>query len=157
MRTRTRVCLLALCAALLTGCGGRTVGAKAYDPAAAAQALLDAKVFDQELEVLDADLAGSYLGLSSEPEEAVVYTSLEGGYEELAVLRMADAEAAAAALEAVQAHVSDRREREAETQYKPEDLPKLEKALTEQAGNTVLLVVCADYDAAQKALDALGS
>ena len=153
MRTRTRVCLLALCAALLTGCGGRTAGAKAYDPAAAAQALLDAKVFDQELEVLDADLAGSYLGLSSEPEEAVVYTSLEGGYEELAVLRMADAEAAAAALEAVQAHVSDRRE----TQYKPEDLPKLEKALTEQAGNTVLLVVCADYDAAQKALDALGS
>lgn len=93
MRTRTRVCLLALCAALLTGCGGRTAGAKAYDPAAAAQALLDAKVFDQELEVLDADLAGSYLGLSSEPEEAVVYTSLEGGYEELAVLRMADAEA----------------------------------------------------------------
>lgn len=105
MRTRTRVCLLALCAALLTGCGGPT----------------------------------------------------EGGYEELAVLRMADAEAAAAALEAVQAHVSDRRESEAETQYKPEDLPKLEKALTEQAGNTVLLVVCADYDAAQKALDALGS
>ena len=143
MRTRTRVCLLALCAALLTGCGGPTEGAKAYDPAAAAQALLDAKVFDQELEVLDADLAGSYLGLSSEPEEAVVYTSL--------------AEAAAAALEAVQAHVSDRRESEAETQYKPEDLPKLEKALTEQAGNTVLLVVCADYDAAQKALDALGS
>ena len=95
--------------------------------------------------------------MSSEPEEAVVYTSLEGGYEELAVLRMADAEAAAAALEAVQAHVSDRRESEAETQYKPEDLPKLEKALTEQAGNTVLLVVCADYDAAQKALDALGS
>lgn len=123
MRTRTRVCLLALCAALLTGCGGPTAGAKAYDPAAAAQALLDAKVFDQEL----------------------------------AVLRMADAEAAAAALEAVQAHVSDRRESEAETQYKPEDLPKLEKALTEQAGNTVLLVVCADYDAAQKALDALGS
>ena len=121
MRTRTRVCLLALCAALLTGCGGPTAGAKAYDPAAAAQALLDAKVFDQEL----------------------------------AVLRMADAEAAAAALEAVQAHVSDRRESEAETQYKPEDLPKLEKALTEQAGNTVLLVVCADYDAAQKALDAL--
>lgn len=87
----------------------------------------------------------------------MVYTSLEGGYEELAVLRMADAEAAAAALEAVQAHVSDRRESEAETQYKPEDLPKLDKALTEQAGNTVLLVVCADYDAAQKALDALGS
>ena len=41
MRTRTRVCLLALCAALLTGCGGPTEGAKAYDPAAAAQALLD--------------------------------------------------------------------------------------------------------------------
>ena len=87
MRKRTMVCLLALCAALLSGCGGPTEGAKAYDPAAAAQALLDAKVFDQELEVLDADLAGSYLGLSSEPEEAVVYTSLEGGYEELAVRR----------------------------------------------------------------------
>ncbi len=157
MRKRTMVCLLALCAALLSSCGGRPAEAKAYDPAAAAQALLDAKVFDQELEALDAGLAGPYLGLSAEPEEAVVYTSLEGGYEELAVLRMADADAAAAALEAVQAHVSDRRESEAETQYKPEDLPKLEKALTEQAGNTVLLVVCADYDAARAALDALGS
>ena len=108
MRTRTRVCLLALCAALLTGCGGPTEGAKAYDPAAAAQALLDAKVFDQELEVLDADLAGSYLGLSSEPEEAVVYTSLEGGYEELAVLSFADEAAAQTALEEVQAHVFDK-------------------------------------------------
>ena len=49
MRKRTMVCLLALCAALLSGCGGPTEGAKAYDPAAAVQALLDAKVFGQEL------------------------------------------------------------------------------------------------------------
>ena len=153
--------LTALALALLLGLsacsGGKSTAPTAYDPAATSKALLDSGAFAQELEALDADMAAPYLGLSQEPEEAVVYTSLEGGYEELAVLRMADAEAAAAALEAVQAHVSDRRESEAETQYKPEDLPKLEKALTEQAGNTVLLVVCADYDAAQKALDALGS
>lgn len=154
MKRKPAACLLALCL-LLSGCGGQGGDAKSYDPAATAQALLDAQVFDQELEALDADMAAPYLGLSAEPEQAVVYTSLSGGYEELVVLQLADEAAAAAALEALNTHLQDRLESEQQVQYKPEDLPKLEQALVEQAGSTVLLLVCADYDAARETLDGL--
>ena len=100
-------------------------------------------------------MAAPYLGLSQEPEEAVVYTSMEGGYEELAVLSFAEESAAQTALEEVQTHVAALVETETDTQYKPEDLPKLQSARTERAGNTVLLVVAAYYDKVQEALDGL--
>ena len=157
MKVKPIACLLAL-GLLLSGCGGQGGGAaQTYDPASTAQALLDAQVFDQELEALDADMAVPYLGLSAEPEQAVVYTSLSGGYEELVVLQLADESAAATALEELSTHLQDRLESERQVQYKPEDRPKLKQALAEQAGNTVLLLVCADYDAARETLDGLAS
>ena len=143
---------LALC--LLAACGSSETG-KAYDPAATAQALLDSGAFTQALGELSADMAAPYLGLSQEPEEAVVYTSMEGGYEELAILSFAEESAAQTALEEVQTHVAALVETETDTQYKPEDLPKLQSARTERAGNTVLLVVAAYYDKVQEALDGL--
>ena len=151
--------LTALALALLLGLsacsGGESTAPAAYDPAATSKALLGSGAFAQELEALDADMAAPYLGLSQEPEEAVVYTSLEGGYEELAVLSFADEAAAQTALEEVQAHVAAQVETETETQYKPEDLPKLQSARTEQAGNTVLLVVAADDGKVQEGLEGL--
>ena len=99
----------------------------------------------------------AYLGLEDAPTAAAVYTSLEGGYEELAVLTMADEEAAAAAKTAVEAHVAAQTDTETEVQYKPEDLPKLKDAVVRQAGNTVVLVVAADYDAVSAVLDGDGS
>ena len=153
--------LTALALALLLGLsacsGGKSTAPTAYDPAATSKALLDSGAFAQELEALDADMAAPYLGLSQEPEEAVVYTSLEGGYEELAVLSFAVqvSDTGIGMSEEVQAHVAAQVETETETQYKPEDLPKLQSARTEQAGNTVLLVVAADYDKVQEALDGL--
>ena len=150
--------LAALTLALLLGlsaCSGGAPAAAAYDPAATAEALLGSGAFTQELGELESDMAAPYLGLTQEPEEALVYTSLEGGYEELAVLSFADETAAQTALEEVRAHVAAQVETETETQYKPEDLPKLNSARTEQAGNTVLLVVAADYDKVQEALDGL--
>ena len=151
--------LTALALALLLGLsacsGGKSTAPTAYDPAATSKALLDSGAFAQELEALDADMAAPYLGLSQEPEEAVVYTSMEGGYEELAILSFAEESAAQTALEEVQTHVAALVETETDTQYKPEDLPKLQSARTERAGNTVLLVVAADYDKVQEALDGL--
>ena len=151
--------LTALALALLLGLsacsGGKSTAPTAYDPAATSKALLDSGAFAQELEALDADMAAPYLGLSQEPEEAVVYTSLEGGYEELAILSFAEESAAQTALEEVQTHVAALVETETDTQYKPEDLPKLQSARTERAGNTVLLVVAAYYDKVQEALDGL--
>lgn len=151
---RRALCALACALALLAGCSsGGSAAPKEYDVAATAQALRDSGAFSQELEALDADMVSAYLGLETEPEEAAVYTSLEGGYEELAVLKMASEDDAKAALEAVQAHVKAQRDTEADVQYKPGDLPKLESAVTRQAGKTVLLVVADDYDKVQAALE----
>ena len=150
-----KICSLALALGLsLTACGGGGAETQqSYDPAAATEALLESGAFEQELSRLDADMVSAYLGLEDEPEAAAVYTSLEGGYEELAILTMADEEAAAAAKTAVEAHVTAQTETETEVQYKPEDLPKLKDAVIRQAGNTVVLVVAADYDAVSAVLD----
>ena len=148
--------LLAALLLVLPACSGGESSAAPYDPAATAQALLESGAFQQELGSLAPEMAVPYLGLTQEPEEAVLYTSMEGGYEELAVLSFADEAAAQTALGEVEAHVAAQAETEAEVQYKPEDLPKLNDARVEQAGDTVLLVVAADYDKVQAALDALG-
>ena len=147
------ILLAVLALAALAACGGKDPAPAGYDPETTAQALLDAGAFDQELAQLDADLVPAYLGLEDEPEAAVVYTSLEGGYEELAILTMADEEAATAAKTAAEAHVAAQTETETEVQYKPEDLPKLKDAVVRQAGSTVVLVVAADYDAVSAVLD----
>lgn len=153
---KTLTGLLSVLILVLSACsGGESTAPAAYDPASTAQALLDSGAFTQELGELAPDMAVPYLGLTEEPEEAVIYTSMEGGYEELAVLTFSDEAAAQTALENVQTHVSAQVETEADTQYKPEDLPKLNGARTEQAGNSVLLVVAADYGKVQEALDGL--
>ena len=150
------ILLAALALAALAACGGKDPAPAGYDPESTSKALLESGAFEQELSQLDADMASAYLGLESEPEAAVVYTSLEGGYEELAVLTRAAAEAAAAAKTAVAAHVAAQTETETEVQYKPEDLPKLKEAVVRQAGSTVVLVVAADYDAVSAVLDGDG-
>lgn len=150
------VVLTALTLAVLAACGGKDPAPSGYDPQTTAQALLDSGAFTQELSQLDADLVSAYLGLESQPEEAVVYTSMEGGYEELAVLTMADEGSAVSAKQAVEEHVTAQTETETEVQYKPEDLPKLKDAVIRQAGNTVVLVVAADYDAVSTVLDGNG-
>ena len=150
------VILTALALAALAACGGKDPAPAGYDPETTAKVLLDSGAFTQELSQLDADMVSAYLGFEQEPKEAVVYTSLEGGYEELAVLAMADEDAAAGAKEAVEAHVTAQTETETEVQYKPEDLPKLKDAVIRQAGNTVVLVVAADYDAVSTVLDGNG-
>lgn len=151
------ILLAALALLVLAACGGKAPEAAGYDPETTAKALLDSGAFTQELSQLDADMVQAYLGLEDEPTAAAVYTSLEGGYEELAVLTMADEKAAAAAKTAVEAHVAAQTDTETEVQYKPEDLPKLKDAVVRQAGNTVVLVVAADYDAVSAVLDGDGS
>lgn len=146
------LCFLGAALLLLAGCSSGKGEATEYVPADTAQALLDSGAFDQQLAALDPDMAAAYLGLAADPEEAAVYTSLEGGYEELAVLKLSDGDAAKAALDALTAHVAAQAATEADVQYKPEDLPKLEKAMVRKVGNTVLLVVAADYEKVEAAL-----
>lgn len=140
--------LLTLCAA----CSASQPEPAAYDPAATSKALLDSGAFAQALESLDADMIVPLYGLTVEPEEAAAYASLEGGYEQFAVLRMADENAAKTALDTLKSYISAQQETEADVQYKPEDLPKLENAMARQAGATVLLVVAEDYGKVETAL-----
>lgn len=147
--------VLALCL-LLAACGGGEGTAEGYDPTATAQALLDAGVFTQAVDTLDLETACTalYGGLDVETvEEGVVYASLTAGAEELAVLKLNSESAAETALAALENRVAE--QKEALESYQPEEVGKLDKAIVERRGNTVLLVVAGDSTLAQSTLEGL--
>ena len=138
---------------LLSACGGG--GAAPFDPASAAQALRDSGAFTEALEETDLDTSCMLYGLDADTVTgSAVYTSLSAGAEEIAVLTLKDKDGADAALAALKARVED--QTEALRDYQPAEVSKLENAIVEQRGNSVLLAVTADHDAAQAAVDALG-
>lgn len=147
-----------LLGALLTACGGGgESAAKPYDPASTAKALLDSSAFSEPLEAMGADLVcGPLYDIdAANVTDSAVYTSLTAGAEEIAVLTLKDEDTAKTALEALKTRVSD--QTEALKDYQPEEVAKLDKAIVEQKGNSVLLVVAADADAAQEVLNGLDS
>ena len=144
--------VLALCLCL-AACGGGSA-AKGYDPAAAAQALLDSAAFSDTLEQLDKDTAAALYGIDAASiTDCAVYASLSMGAEEIAVLTLTDEAAAQTAKTALEKRVSD--QIAALESYMPGEVDKLNHAIVEQTGTTALLVVAADAAAAQSALDSL--
>lgn len=152
-KTAVLSALLALALGLTACSGGNAAPAQEYDPPTTAQALLDAGIFSEALEPLDADLVPILYGLEAEPTQAVVYTSTGATAEEVAVLTFASQEEADAALEALNTRVAD--QKAACDGYLPAELPKLDKAIVKGAGASVLLVVADDAEGAQAALDGL--
>lgn len=152
--TRLIPAALVLCLTL-TACGGKDSGtAGGYDPAAAAQALLDSGAFTDTLESTDKDTAAMLYGVESDSiTDCACYTSLSAGAEEIAVLTMKDADSAKAAMAGLEARVAD--QKAVLESYQPDEVSKLDKAILTQSGNTVVLVVAADADKAQAALDGL--
>ncbi|HIY21132.1 MAG TPA: DUF4358 domain-containing protein [Candidatus Flavonifractor merdigallinarum] len=147
-----------LLGALLTACGGGSDSAsKPYDPAATAQALLDSTAFSQPLDAMSLDLVcGPLYNIdANNVTDSAVYTSLTAGAEEIAVLTLKDEDTAKQAMEALRDRVSE--QTEALKDYQPEEVGKLDKAILDQKGNSVLLVVANDADAAQKVLKSLDS
>ena len=129
-----------LCLALTACGGGGAVGQTPYDPETAAQALLDSGAFSDALDTVDQDTAAALYGIDADTiTGSAVYTSLSAGAEEIAVLVLTDEDAAAAALES----------------YQPDEVSKLDSAIVEQRGNSVLLAVAADAEKARAALDGL--
>ena len=149
-----RVLLLLLAGVLSVGlaaCGGGFAG---YDLETTAQALLDSGAFEDALDTLDEESACMVYGLDPEQvEDCVVYAPITAGAEEIAVLRMTDEDAAKAALEALKGRVED--QIAALKDYQPEEVGKLDGAILDRQGTTVLLAVPASHDLAQAALDAL--
>ena len=146
--------VLALCLTL-SACGGGNEEAVAFDPAVTAQSLLDSGAFSDALEEVNTSVAATLYGVDeADIADGAVYMSLSAGAEEIAVLVLSDADAAAAAMEGLEAHVAD--QRTALESYQPDEVSKLDGAILQQKGNSVLLAVCADPEAAKAALEELG-
>jgi hypothetical protein len=160
---RALILLSALCLTLsLTACGGGgsapqtdpvTVDSTTLpDPETMAQAYLDGGAFSESLEALDLDTAYRLYGLADynvSREDLVggaVYLSAGATAEEVAVLTCASANVAHAAQEALEAHLEA--QKEAYADYLPDEVTKLEQANVVIYGDTVILTVAADQDAA---------
>lgn len=131
----------------LTACGGK----EPFDPSAAAQALNASDAFSETLEEMDKSMFTRYFALDEASiTDGVAYASTGATAEEFAVLVFVDDHAAQKGEAAMKTHVADLLE--ANRDYRPNDVPKLEKAQVERRGNTLLLLVANDYDAAGKAL-----
>ena len=144
--------IAALAAAMtlvLCACGGGA--AEPFDPASTASALLDSGAFSENLEQLDQDVACMLYGIDeSTVTGSAVYGSTGATAEEIAVFTLTDETAAQAAKTALETRVSD--QKTALESYLPAEIVKLDAAIIEQRGSSVLMVVAADAEAAQNAL-----
>ena len=146
---------LTLCLTL-AACGGGGTAETPFEPATAAQALLDSGAFTDTLEAVDAEVAATLYGVdAADITDCAVYTSLSAGAEEIAVLVMADETSATAAMDGLEKRVAD--QKAALESYQPDEVAKLDSAILEQRGSSVLLAVCADADAARAAIDGLSA
>ena len=151
---------LALALALgLTSCGGKENDAPLYN-AADVTAIDGAGAFDadlNDLEGLDADIAFMLYRLEEAGLEREDLTSCSGRRsagatcEEGAVLVFASADQANTAMDALSSYIDG--QITANEDYRPGELPKLEDALISRRGETVLLVVAGDIDAAKQAVE----
>ena len=154
---KKRILAIALAAmSLLSACGGKQGSeTKKNYTADDAQTLLDAGVFDGEMEAVDSFVAAMLYGLDeADVTEAVCYMAVDtsSSADELAVLILADEAAARKAEEGCKKRV----ERQIETcrDYCPAAVPHLEDAVVLRRGNTVLFAV-GDPDALSGALEKL--
>ena len=123
----------------------------AIDGAGAFNAELD------DMEGLDADIAFLLYGLEDAGLEREVLKSCSGRRsagatcEEAAVLIFTDSDKAETAAGALKDYVQ--RQIDENVDYRPAEIPKLENAYIDRRGESVLLVVASDIDAAKKAVE----
>lgn len=141
--------LLALVLALsLTACGGSDGAAWTCEDG---QAIADSGAFSDELEELDLDTACVVYGLDREQvTDGFVRRSAGATCEEVAVLIFDSADHAGGGLTQLKSYVES--QIDSNRDYRPAEVPKLDKAWLEQGQNTVLLVVADDQEAARSAL-----
>ena len=143
MKKLMALMLAFVCVLTMTACGGKAEG-EVFN-LESLDKVQQAGAFSEELEELDADTAfmlyklADY-GLSQEDlAEAAVVRSAGATCEEGAVLIFSDAEKANAAAEAMGDYLES--QIEANVNYRPNEIPKLEGAILLVRANTVLLVV----------------
>ena len=120
------------------------------------EAMAEAGAFSEELEELDAGTAFILYKLAdsglarADLKECAVRRSAGATCEEGAVLVFTSADKAQTAKGALEDYVQS--QIDANTDYRPAEIPKLEGALVDIRGETLLLVVANDLDAAKGAL-----
>ena len=138
---------------LLSGCGKKEEG---YSVDAVNQ-MAQSGAFSEELEELDGDIAFSLYRLADQGLEREDLTGCAGlrsagaTCEEGAVLVFSDDTQAGKALTALQDYIQG--QIEANEDYRPGEIPKLENAYAAQQGNSVVLIVANDLQAAKEALN----
>lgn len=148
------ICGALICALLLTicvGCGQAEPEKEPSFPAAlTVQTLLDSGAFSEELVELDPLMLFPLSGDAEDYDGSVLYYSTGATAETAAVIFVSDAEQ----VEAVKASLEMWLEYqiEAERDYRPAEVEKLENAILEVRGNTVLLAVAADWETAEAAI-----
>lgn len=149
--------VLALSLALaLTACGGDNNAPSLYAPSHV-EKMAEAGAFSETLEELDTDTAFALYrladyGLNREDlKESAALRSAGATCEEGAVLVFSDADKAKTAEDALTSYIAG--QIEANTDYRPAEIPKLENAWISRRGETLLLVVANDLDAAKEAVE----
>ena len=136
----------------LTACGGKKENYKTGD----VQAMVKAGAFSEELEELDGDTAFALYKLADaglereDRKDCAVLRSAGATCEEAAVLVLSDNQKAESAGKALLAYIDQ--QIAANEDYRPAEIPKLKGAYCNTWGNTVLMVVASDMDAAKTAL-----
>lgn len=150
------LCLAAALCLLLGACSAPAdSGSAAFDPEAATQAVLDSGAFSVELTELDAALLYDFsgYGLDSSTLTASKAYSASGFAEQVSVTVWKDEAAAQAAVDMFKTYLEDMAATYKD--YAPAEVPKLENAVLEQRGTSVLLAVANDAGAAKTAVDGL--
>lgn len=142
-----------MCALLLVGCGQTEPQKEPTFPATVTvQALLDSGAFSEELEELDPLLLFPLSGDAAMYKGSLLYYSTGATAETAAVIAVRDTDQVEQTEAALRTWLDG--QIEAERDYRPAEAAKLENAILEARGNSVLLVVAADYEKAQAAIPA---
>ena len=146
------MCCAAACLLLLSACTAKEEQVS-FDPSATAQAVLDSGAFSETLEQLDTQVAVMLFGLEGAAEDyegSVVYYSTGATSEIVAVIQTEEEGDTETVAQTLQTWVDS--QVEATRDYQPAEVEKLEHAILEQRGTTVLLVVAADWETAAQAV-----
>lgn len=141
----------------LTACGKEQNDAPPLYSTSHVEAMVKAGAFSEELEEVDADTAFALYrladaGLAREDlKECAVLRSAGATCEEGAVLVFTGADKAETAEGALKDYIDS--QIEANEDYRPAEVPKLEEALVDRRGETLLLAVANDLEAAKKAVE----
>lgn len=140
---------------ILSACGGNGSTA-AYDPKGTTQALVDSGAFSVPMEELDAALLYDFdgYGMKSDQLTSSMAFTASGYTEQVSVTVWKTDADAKAAVAAFGEYLQDMKDTYAS--YAPLEVDKLDHAIVKQQGNSVLLIVPADAEAAQEAVDRLG-